>query len=133
MFPSLHYCYMSCMQVDAQIGCEAGYVHNQEGECVPCPAGSFKALDSDDVCVPCFPGTVSKSASTYCSVCISGSYEDQLTECRSCPVGLNTWLPGSSGVESCINEEEQNKRLAVSLQHSRMRITVLILYYLLYV
>jgi hypothetical protein len=76
-------------------------------QCLDCPPG-FKCEDHTDRFIPCSPGQYSNGKSEKCSLCPSGTYNDEYAHggvCSKCAAGTRSDEPGST---HCINECQYN-------------------------
>ena len=85
--------------------CQEGTSSNEDGECVPCVAGTY-ALDCGvEACTPCMPGQYSVAGSTRCRLCgvgrYSASYGSQ--NCSACPSGTKGPITGGTSIyDACV-------------------------------
>ena len=71
------------------------------GDCTICSAGKYKAVEGDEVCTSCPPGTWSGEAATACTPCLVGQYSlGGAVLCTTCPAGTGTCGPGSSACDA---------------------------------
>ena len=79
--------------------CLQGFFQNLEekSSCKECSAG-FYSENASSLCIPCIPGSFSKSGSWSCNGCPSGTQSEGATDCKECRQDLQSdgvrFLPG---------------------------------------
>ncbi|KAJ1467058.1 hypothetical protein T484DRAFT_1646195, partial [Baffinella frigidus] len=82
--------------------CGFGYTGPDDGECVPCEAGTYKNYIGDASYCKCLAGYTGVDGDA-CIPCDAGYYKQGAgnTECTQCPTSRSS-LPGSDSVEACV-------------------------------
>ena len=97
--------------------CEPGFTPNTTSPqtliCLPCEAGTFKAIDGTSVCEKCRPGSYSSAQkSVKCFLCSPGTYNpdfsgNSVSACLACPAeGGTSSFPGSVAKADCALDPE---------------------------
>lgn len=84
--------------------CNAGYTGPNDGPCLACTEGKYKASIGSSECVGCAVGTyTSATARTECTACAPGTYANATgrSACTPCAPGTFTSNDGSSRCADC--------------------------------
>eukprot|EP00963_Diacronema_lutheri_P003604 scaffold285_cov330-Pavlova_lutheri.AAC.122 len=83
--------------------CQPGTAMQQNGDCVPCSAGTYAFSMDAPICKQCFQGQVAEGeGSTACRTCPPNTYAAEGKSCVPCPDGTTSPLPGAYKKEQCV-------------------------------
>ena len=95
---------LGLLRAQPEINCPPGQFFTQQS-CEPCPAGTFRSVDTPNTCVPCPAGTFSPVAGlgvrSLCRFCPRNTFSDAgSARCANCPEGTVADT-GSSRCRAC--------------------------------
>ena len=88
------------------INCPNGYFTSQKGSslCEACKNGTYSitlASNSQENCIECGEGKISKSGSQICTFCPSGKWSKEKKTCIDCPKGTYSFTIGLTSEKEC--------------------------------
>lgn len=82
--------------------CHPGNALQENGDCVPCTAGTYAFVADAPACKKCFQGQIAEGeGNTACRTCPPNTYAVDGKSCVPCPEGTATPLPGAYKKEQC--------------------------------